>query len=79
VLIRQSLRDPTEREILHFDLVVHQALKHPLFDPLNMPLVIIQTYTQLLALNIVTMSITKLLNLFNLNTLSSLPLYQQPT
>lgn len=41
LLIRQNLYTDGDREIVHFDLAVHQALVHPLFDAVQFPIVIL--------------------------------------
>ena len=41
VLIRQNVYDQSDREMIHFDLCVHQIVRHPLFDPDNLPICIL--------------------------------------
>jgi hypothetical protein len=50
-------------EILHFDLAVHQCVKHPLFAFEKLPYLIVQSYTQVMALNVKTMSLSQLFRL----------------
>ena len=51
--------------MIHFDLAIHQIVRHPLFDAESLPLCIIQSYTYLLTLDIVTMSLGQMATLPN--------------
>jgi hypothetical protein len=50
-------------EVLHFDLAVHQCVRHALFDFGKLPYLLVQSYTQVMALNVATMSLSKLFRL----------------
>jgi len=43
--------------MVHFDLAIHQIVRHPLFDAEHLPLCILQSYCYLYTLDIVTMTL----------------------
>ena len=51
--------------MIHFDMSIHQIVRHPLFDAENLPLCIMQSYTYLYTLDILTMTISHMATLAN--------------
>ena len=51
--------------MLHFDMTVHQVVRHPLFDPVTFPVCILQSYVYLYTFDIVDMTLSHMATLPN--------------
>ena len=51
--------------MIHFDMSIHQLIRHPLFDAETLPLCIIQSYIYLYTLDIVEMKLSLMATLGN--------------
>ena len=55
----ESTLKVSSEEILHFDMIVHQVVKHPMCCA-KWPVLVVQTYNYVLVLNVATMSMQSL-------------------